>query len=134
MTKGQIDDMLCKKVTAFYPTVLGVGPEEAHVYIVHDMVIVRLKGKLLPIEKKLLESKQGINLVKDIRKTFHELLTDHLGTIVSDIVKHTVISAHSDISTKTGEQLQVFIPVHEKSYRWFSYRICVRINCTDDNV
>ncbi len=109
MTKGQIEDTLCKKITAFYPTVLGVGPEESHVYILNDMVIVRLKGKLLPIEQKLLESKEGINLVKDIRKTLHELLTSHLGTIVSDVVKHNVVSAHSDISTKTGEQLQVFI-------------------------
>ena len=109
MTNGQIEDLICKKVTAFYPTVLGIGPEESHVYILKDMVIVRLKGKLLPLEQKLLESAQGIGLVKDIRQTLHELLTKHLGKVVGDVVKHKVVSSHSDISTKTGEQLQVFI-------------------------
>jgi len=73
------------------------------------MVIVRLKGKLLPIEEKLLEGEDGVDLVKDIRKKLHAVLTTNLGLIVSSITGHKIISSHSDISMKTGEMLEIFI-------------------------
>lgn len=109
MTKGQIEDTISKEVAKFYSKALGIGPQETGVYIVEDMVIIRLKGKLFPIEERLLEGKNGISLVKDIRRTLHEILTKHLSEIVTDITKCKVISAHSDISTKTGERMEIFI-------------------------
>lgn len=109
MSKGKIEDAISKEVTKFYVKALGVGPRETRVYLVEDMIIVRLKGKLLPIEQKLLEGKGGIEMVKDIRKRLHEILTQNLGNIVTAITKRKVISSHSDISTKSGEILEVFI-------------------------
>jgi uncharacterized protein YbcI len=106
---GQIKDAISKEVTKYYAQTLGHGPKETRVYIIEDMVMVRLKGSLLPLEKKLLEGKEGIGLVKNIRYSLHEILTKNLTTIIEDITKHTVISSHSDISTKTGEILEVFI-------------------------
>jgi uncharacterized protein YbcI len=106
---GQIKDNISKQVTKFYVDTLGHGPKETRVYILEDMVIVRLKGKLSPVEEKLLEGKDGIGLVKNIRKKLHAVLTKNLGLIVSDITGHEVISSHSDISTKTGEMFEVFI-------------------------
>lgn len=109
LSKGQIKDKISKQVTKFYVDTIGQGPEETRIYIVEDMVIVRLKGKLLPIEEKLLEGENGIDLVKDIRKKLHTILTTNLGLIVNTITQHKVVSSHSDISTKTGEMLEVFI-------------------------
>lgn len=106
---GQIKDRISKEVTKFYVDTIGHGPEETRIYIVEDMIIVRLKGQLLPIEEKLLEGKDGVNLVKDIRKMLHEILTTNLGKIVENITGQKVISSHSDISTKTGEMMEVFI-------------------------
>jgi uncharacterized protein YbcI len=108
LTIGQVKDQLAKQVTKFYAETLGHGPKETRVYIVEDMVIVRLKEHLLPVEQKLLEGNEGIVLVKNIRKKLHEILTTHLVSIVSGITGHKVISSHSDISTKTGELLEVF--------------------------
>ena len=109
MTKGQIEDTIAKEITKFYAKALGIGPQETRVYIVEDMVIIRLKGKLFPIEERLLEGKNGVALVKDIRRNLHKVLTKHLSEIVTDITKNKVISAHSDTSTKTGERMEVFI-------------------------
>ena len=109
LTIGQAEDKITKSVTKFYAETIGHGPSQTRVYILDDMVIVRLKGRLLPIEQKLLEEKEGIGLVKNIREMLHEILTKNLSSIVSDITKHKVISSHSDISTKTGEMLEVFI-------------------------
>jgi uncharacterized protein YbcI len=106
---GKIADALSKDVTRFYAKALGRGPKETRVYIKEDMVIIRLKGELLPVEEKLLEGKEGVGLVKNIREMLHEILTNHLSGIVKEITKHNVISSHSDISTKTGEMLEVFI-------------------------
>lgn len=109
MSKGQIEDTIAKKVIEFYIKTLGVGPKEARAYIVEDMVIVRLKGKLLPIEEQLLGGEQGIELVKTIRKAFHEINTHKLREIVADVTGHEVVSSHSDVSTKTGEKFEAFI-------------------------
>lgn len=106
---GQLEDTLAKMVTKFYAQTLGHGPRETRVYILEDMVIVRLKGNLLPIEEKLLEGSDGIGLVKNIREMLHEVLTKKLGVLVKEITQHDVISSHSDISTKTGEMMEVFI-------------------------
>jgi uncharacterized protein YbcI len=108
-TKGQVEDIITKKVIQFYVETIGVGPHSARTYILEDMVIIRLKGKLLPIERKLLEGKRGIYLVKNIRQSLHEITTKQFAIIVSKISGYNVVSSHSDVSTKTGEIIEVFI-------------------------
>jgi len=108
-TQGQIEDSIAKEVTKFYFKNMGVGPRETQVYILRDMVIIRLKGRLLPFEKILLGHAKGISLIKDIRKIIHELTVSGLSEIINKITSHKVISSHSDISTKTGEIVQVYI-------------------------
>jgi len=118
-TKGQIEDQISKAVTKFYAETLGVGPKETRVYIIEDMIIIRLKGKLLPIEQKLLESRSGIKLIKDIRKALHEITTKSISVIIRKITSRKVVSSHSDISTKTGEIVQIYITdinLEEKIY------------------
>lgn len=109
VTIGQQEDSLAKSVTQFYARTLGHGPTETRAYILEDMIVIRLKGRLLPIEEKLLEDKEGIGLVKNIREMLHEVLTKNLSSIVTTITHHNVISSHSDISTKTGEMVEIFI-------------------------
>lgn len=110
-SKGQIEDSISKEVTSFYAENLGVGPRQAKSYILEDMVIVRLQGKFLPIEENLLKlsHEKGIELIKNIRKSLHEIATKQLGEIIKKITNHEVISSHSDISTKTGERIEIFI-------------------------
>jgi uncharacterized protein YbcI len=109
LTKGQVEDLISKTVTQYYVKTLGVGPRQTRSYIVEDMVIIRLQGKLSPIEQKLLESQQGIELVKNIRKALHETTTKSLSELVKKITNYRVISIHSDISTKTGEIVQIYV-------------------------
>ena len=108
-TKGQIEDTLAKEATKFYVQTLGVGPRETRAYIVQDLIIIRLKSKLLPIEQKLLEGEHGIALVKDIRKSLHEITCNGMSDIIKKCTGQTVISSHSDISTKSGEIMYVFV-------------------------
>lgn len=108
-TKGEIEDTIAKKIAQFYFKSIGVGPHTSKVYVLDDMIIARLYGKLLPIEQQLLTAVNGFLLVKDMRKTLHEVTRKHLIKIIQKITDHKVISTHSDISTKTGERLIVFV-------------------------
>ncbi len=108
-SKGEIEDMITKKVIRFYIDTLRVGPKEAKTYIIDDMIIVRLKGQLLPIEKILLKDHSGLSLVKDIRSLLHAITTNEMTNIISDLTNHKIISTHSDISTKTGEIVEIFV-------------------------
>ncbi|MFA5770925.1 MAG: DUF2294 domain-containing protein [Patescibacteria group bacterium] len=109
MTKGQIEDTLTKKAIKFYFDSLGVGPTNAKTYIIEDMIIIRMKGNLLPIEKKLLENIKGVELVKNLRRSLHESAIEEIINIVREATKQNVVSAHRDISTRTGEIIYVFI-------------------------
>lgn len=109
MTKGQIEDTITKQIVEFYMTTLKSGPREAKTYLIEDMVIVRLKGNLLPIEEQLLEGTNGVELVKNVRKALHEINIKRLSSIIEKITGHKVISTHGDISTKTGERFEAFI-------------------------
>jgi len=110
-SKGQIEDLISKEVTRFYSQTLGVGPKESRCYILEDMIIVRFRGKLLPIEENLLNLSgiKGIELVKNIRKSLHEITTKKLREIITKCTNKKVISSHADISTKTGERIEIFI-------------------------
>jgi len=108
-TKGQIEDLITKKAIKFYLDTLGTGPKEAKTHILEDMIIIRLKGRLLPIEQRLLQSKDGFHLVKDIRETLHELTTGEFLKLIAEITSHKIISTHSDISTKTGEIVEIYV-------------------------
>ena len=115
MTKGQIEDIITKKAIKFYFDTLGVGPSNAKSYIIEDMIIIRLKGNLLPIEKKLLQRVGGVEIVKNIRQSLHELTVDDITMLIEEVTNQKVVSAHRDISTRTGEIVYIFIL--EKNYQ-----------------
>ena len=109
MTKGQIEDAITKRAIKFYFDTIGTGPDKARTYILEDMLIVRLKGNLLPIEQKLLKSSKGVHLVKNIRQSLHKVTIEEVSKLIKEITGQDVISAHSDVSTKTGEIIEIFI-------------------------
>ena len=112
MTKGQLCDKIAKEITKFYVSILKYGPKEAKCYIVEDMVIIRFKGHLLPVEKEILRfanKSTAIELVKNIRKVIHQITTKKLSRIIEKNIGLPVISCHSDISTVTGERLEIFV-------------------------
>lgn len=111
-TKGQMEDVLSKAFVQFYVQKLGVGPKKARAYIVEDMIIARLWGRLHPLENFLLKDQKGIELVKDIRKKFQEATFQELNTIIKSITGYNVTSYHSDTSTRTGERFEIFILDH----------------------
>lgn len=112
-TEGQIKDEITKKAIIFYRQTLGVGPEKTKIYVIDDMIIIRLFGRLLPIEQKLLQQKEGYKIVKSLREALYESTAKEMSQIIEEVINKKVISVHSDISTKTGEIIQIFV-INEK--------------------
>jgi uncharacterized protein YbcI len=73
------------------------------------MVIVRLKGVLTHEEKTLVKTDKGKRLVKEMRQTIREHFSSDTEALISQITGCKVISSHSDISTKIGEFVEMFI-------------------------
>ncbi len=104
-TEAAISD----EMMAFQHEFVGRGPDRIRTLIVEDLVIVRSFGVFTPAEKQLADSFEGRRLIKAMRQQVLEAGRSVLESIVK---KHTgveVVSAHSDISTKSGEWLDVFV-------------------------
>ncbi|MEW9053204.1 MAG: DUF2294 domain-containing protein [Neobacillus sp.] len=107
--KRTIEDRISKMVTQWEKEYLGRGPLSVKSDIVRNMVIVILRGILTPAEKELAKTQDGLLSIKKIRADLVETGSEQLKDLIKDIVKSEVISFHTDISTKTGERLIVFI-------------------------
>ncbi|MGH3145031.1 MAG: DUF2294 domain-containing protein [Rubrobacter sp.] len=94
---------------AFQHEFVGRGPDRARTRVVEDMVIVRSFGVLTPAEKQLAKTFEGRRLIKAMRQ---QVLAAGRSVLEEIVERHTgakVVSIHSDISTKSGEWLDVFV-------------------------
>jgi uncharacterized protein YbcI len=94
---------------AFQHEFIGRGPERIKTRMVDDLVIVRSFGVLTPAERQLANSYEGRRLIKALRQQVLEAGRPVLEGIVQKHTAAEVVSVHSDISTKSGEWMDVFV-------------------------
>lgn len=109
MTLGQIEDKIAKELTTFYAKTLGVGPRNTRVYLMHDMVLIRLMAHTHAYEHILLKKNKGVEIVKHIRTTLLESVVEDVEEIVQKYTGANVQSVHFDSSTRTGERFLICI-------------------------
>ena len=107
-TKGQLEAEIGKAIVAFEREFMGRGPTEIKTYVLHDMVLVRLKGVLTPAESQLIKV-EGVELLKQVRTKLLETGRNLLEKSLRDLTGCDVISLHSDLSTRTGERMIIFV-------------------------
>jgi uncharacterized protein YbcI len=105
MTKGQIESKISEAISKFEIEQMGRGPEKIRTIIFQDLIIIRLKGFLSPSEKNLAQNREGIELIKRVRNALFENARDDLEQAIRSVIDVTIISTHSDVSTKTGEKI-----------------------------
>ncbi len=109
ITKGQLEAKLSEAMIKFEKEFMGRGPLEANTFIIKDAILIRCKGVLTPAEEQLTKTQEGAKLIKSTRMQLLEGAKFLLKNIVSDITGCKTESLHTDISTKTGEKVIVFI-------------------------
>lgn len=107
--EAKISELMCK----FEMEHMGRGPEDIRTHIIGDMVLVRFKNVLTPAEKSLAKSGGG-KLIKDMRRQLLESSRPLLESIIIDIIGEKVLSMHTDVSTRTGERIILFVLAPEK--------------------
>lgn len=108
MTKGQVEAAITQAFTRFEREHLGRGPMHAKSFIVQDMIIVRLAGILSQAEKQLSLETGGTDLIKQMRSRLVEGSSKVLKALAEEASGATVISMHTDISSRTGERIFIF--------------------------
>ncbi|AMA72490.1 hypothetical protein ACH33_06245 [Aneurinibacillus sp. XH2] len=108
-SKNRMEATISEAYIKFLREILGRGPRETKTYIIKDMVIIRLKEVLTQEEKTLVKIERGKPLVKEMRRILRESHSVETEEMISRITGCQVISSHSDISTKLGEQVELFI-------------------------
>ncbi|MGG3939578.1 DUF2294 domain-containing protein [Anoxybacillus kestanbolensis] len=108
-TKGELEDQISRALTQWEKEYLGRGPLSVKTDILRNMVIVQLRGILTPAEKALCETKEGMLSIKRIRADLIESGSEQLKQMIYTLTGKKVTSMHTDISTKTGERMIVFL-------------------------
>lgn len=109
LTKGALEDKISNLMVRFQKEQFGRGAESAKTYILEDMIIVRLKGVLTPAEKQLAQTPEGKSVIKEFRYHLEQICRPQMEELIQHITRAKVISLHCDISTKTGERVDIFI-------------------------
>jgi uncharacterized protein YbcI len=104
-----MEDEITKAMIQWEKEYKGRGPTEARTDIIRNMVIVTLRGVLSQAEQHLARDGEGMALIKELRRRLVEQGRPGLEEIVSLVTAAKVISLHTDISTKTGERVFVFV-------------------------
>jgi len=108
LTRGEVEASLANAIIQFEKDQLGRGPTEARVFIIEDMILVRLRGVLTPAEVRLAQTADGHGLIKQVRRQLLEGSRPLLEAIVQEKTGSQVVSLHTDISAKTGERIIIF--------------------------
>jgi uncharacterized protein YbcI len=88
---------------------IGRGPEGYRTYFVDDLLIVRLLRDLTPVEYEQAKTPGGRRSIKDTRSRLIQDLRPALEDRIKHLTGANVISVHSDLSTRTGERVIVFV-------------------------
>jgi uncharacterized protein YbcI len=110
--QSKAEAAISDEMMAFQHEFVGRGPERIRTLMIEDLVIVRSFGVFTSAEKQLANSCEGRRLIKAIRQQVLEAGRPVLEDIVQKHTGAEVISIHSDISTKSGEWMDVFVLDH----------------------
>jgi uncharacterized protein YbcI len=106
-SKGQVEASIAAMITGFEREQMGRGPREVRVWIVEDVILIRLKGVLTPAEERLSADPNGRHLLKQMRTRLIENSRDVLQEAIEGLTGVPMISLHSDLSIRTGERVIV---------------------------
>src|SRR5215207_9554845 len=107
--QSKAEAAISDEMMAFQHEFVGRGPERIRTRMVEDLVIVRSFDVFTSAEKQLANSPEGRRLIKAMRQLVLEAGRSDLEAIVRRHMGAEVISVHSDISTKSGEWMDVFV-------------------------
>ena len=109
MTRGELEAEISRLMVQFSKEQLGRGPEGARTRLFEDVIFVRLSGVLTRAEKHLAGQQDGARLIKEMRLRLMESSRQTLERLIDERTGCKMVSLHTDLSTRTGEEILVFV-------------------------
>ncbi len=106
--KRQIEAKISEAITKLERAQVGRAPQQVKSYIIEDIVVIRLKGILTPIEQELTKHPEGIDLIKRCRVCLVEKAQNIFKEIIHNLLNVEVITFYADISTEVNEGTIIF--------------------------
>jgi uncharacterized protein YbcI len=107
--QSKAEAAISDEMMTFQHEFVGRGPNRIRTRMLEDLVIVRSFDVFTSAEKQLANSYEGRRTIKAMRQQVLEAGRPVLERIVQKHTGAEVISVHSDISTKRGEWMDVFV-------------------------
>lgn len=107
-TKGQVEAAIRNAIIRFEREFLGRGPTDVRVCILHDMIVIRLKGILTLAEQQLAKNPEGVALVKRMRSNLLDQGREDLVKTVAALTSCEVLGLFTDIDVANSERVIVF--------------------------
>jgi uncharacterized protein YbcI len=119
-SQGEIESAISEGMSRFEQEYMGRGPKDVRVYLIDDLIVVRLVGVLTAAEQhlvKTLSAEKGRDLLKQVRSHLIEIARPTMEAMIDDITGAKVVSLHHDISTLTGEEIVLFTLTESPLFR-----------------
>lgn len=107
--RNRVEETLGHALSKWIKGQVGRGPEDLKVYLVDDMILMRLLKILTPAEAQLAVTHDGRTLVKEFRKTLLDTWKPELQSLVLQTLGAQVIRAYDDLDTTDGEMILVIV-------------------------
>lgn len=105
--KEQLFNQLVQKVRK---ELFGKGPDEVRTVFVDNMAITTMKGNLTPVEKLLIQTDQGMDMVHQARtKLIQQHYERQVPEGIEELAGSRLVRLFSDIHVKDDEAVSVFV-------------------------
>ena len=124
--KRQIEAKISEAITKLERAQVGRAPQQVKSYIIEDIVVIRLKGILTPIEQELTKHPEGIDLIKRSRVCLIEKAQNTFKELIRNLLNVEVIAFYADISTKIDEASMIFTLCEKVESRFKEKKILLK--------
>ncbi len=119
-TKEEIEAAISEEISRFEQDYMSRRPKDIHVYLLDDLLVIRLRGVLVAAEQNLVKSlpaDNGRDLLKQVRSHLIETTRPVMEAMVEKVTGVKVVAMHHDISTIIGEEVILFTLAQSPEFR-----------------
>jgi uncharacterized protein YbcI len=110
-TKGEIEVAISEEISRFEQEYMGRRPKDINVHLLNDLLVIRLRGVLVPAEQHLvkkLPAGKGQELLKEVWTKLAETARPDMEAMVERVTGVKILTMHYDISTEIGDEIILF--------------------------
>jgi uncharacterized protein YbcI len=107
--RHRVTDTLGRALTKWMKGQVGRGPEDVKVYLVDDMILVRLVKSLTPGEAQVATTSDGRHVVREFRNTLLRIWQPKLESLVEETSGAHAIRVYADLDTAADEWILIVV-------------------------